>query len=149
MPDSVDGRFDMVLLHSFIVMRRLGREDRPARRLSQALYDVMFVDMDRAVREMGIGDLSVKKHVRRMMKAFNGRVDAYESGLADREKMHDALRRNLYGTVKDEIPADVLDGMAGYVMSSIGNIDSMELARLMDGQVIWADLPGNPVRKSA
>lgn len=148
-PDSVDGRFDMILLHSFIVMRRLGREGKAGRSLSQTVYDVMFVDMDRAVREMGIGDLSVKKHVRRMMKAFNGRVAAYESGLNDPAKLHEALRRNLYGTVKDDVPADILNSMADYAVSNVQRIDSTDLALLMGGQVNWADLPGNAIRKSA
>ncbi|MGZ9097738.1 MAG: ubiquinol-cytochrome C chaperone family protein [Micavibrio sp.] len=148
-PDSVDGRFDMILLHSFIVMRRLGREGKAARSLSQAIYDVMFVDMDRAVREMGIGDLSVKKHIRRMMKAFNGRVAAYESGLDDVAKLHEALRRNLYGTVKDQVPGDTLKAMADYIVSSVQHFDSTDLALLMDGQVSWAELPGNAIRKSA
>jgi cytochrome b pre-mRNA-processing protein 3 len=148
-PDSVDGRFDMILLHSFIVMRRLGREGKSPRSLSQAIYDVMFVDMDRAVREMGIGDLSVKKHVRRMMKAFNGRVAAYESGLDDAAKLHEALRRNLYGTVKDDVSADVLNIMADYVVANVQCVVSTDLALLMDGQVVWADLPRNAIRKSA
>lgn len=148
-PDSVDGRFDMVLLHSFIVLRRLGREGKAARSLSQAVYDVMFVDMDRAVREMGIGDLSVKKHIRRMMKAFNGRVAAYEEGLNDPEKMRDALRRNLYGTVKDNVPHGTLDVMADYIVSCVTSIDSTDLTRLMAGQVVWAETPRNAIRKSA
>lgn len=151
-PDTVDGRFDMVLLHSFVVLRRLshlGKTDKTARRLSQAVYDVMFVDMDRAVREMGIGDLSVKKHIRRMMKAFNGRVAAYEAGLANDAVQHDALRRNLYGTVKTEIPPAVLDVMTDYLKSSVRNVDLMDMDGLVKGSVPWGALPNDEMRKRA
>lgn len=141
-PDTVDGRFDMVLMHSFVVMRRLGNGNQAARDLSQALYDVMFVEMDRAVREMGIGDLSVKRHVRRMMRAFNGRMEAYEMGLADHARMRDALRRNLYGTVKGFVPFEIVDVIAEYLRESVQAVATMEMAMLMGGEALWAPLPG-------
>ncbi len=152
-PDTVDGRFDMVLLHSFVVLRRLGHlgqaGDKTARRLSQAVYDVMFVDMDRAVREIGVGDLSVKKHIRRMMKAFNGRVAAYDAGLGDDAVQHDALRRNLYGTVKTEIPTAVLDIMTAYIQSSVRHVDTMTMDELVKAQIRWGALPNDDLRKRA
>ena len=112
-PDTVDGRFEMILMHVFPIMRDL--RDRGERETSQALYDVMFVDMDRACREMGIGDLSVKKHMRRMMKAFNGRLTAYDESIGDRPALIAALRRNVYGTVQGDIPAGHLDRLADYL----------------------------------
>lgn len=148
-PDTVDGRFDMVLLHSFIVMRRLSTGDKTARKLSQAVYDVMFVDMDRAVREMGIGDLSVNRHIRRMMKAFNGRVAAYEAGLQDEAVMVEALRRNLYGTVQTGLSAEILSGMADYLKAGVAAVDAMLMEQLVKGHIIWGDLPLAAVRKSA
>lgn len=140
-PDTIDGRFDMILLHSFVVMRRLGSKDQGngdkyARGVSQALYDVMFVDMDRAIREIGIGDLSVKKHIRRMMKAFNGRMAAYEAGLDNPAKMDDALRRNVYGTIKD----GVIDTapLADYLRSAVRCVEAMPVQLLIEeGQIIW------------
>ena len=152
-PDTVDGRFDMVLLHSFVILRRLGHlgraGDKAASRLSQAVYDVMFVDMDRAVREIGVGDLSVKKHVRRMMKAFNGRVAAYDAGLGDDPALYEALRRNLYGTVREEIPEEVLAVMAAYLKQSVGKMDTLDLDALAKGIVRWGDLPETAQRKRA
>lgn len=150
-PDTVDGRFDSVLMHCFIVMHRLGHGDKDSRALSQALYDVMFVEMDRAVREMGVGDLSVKRHVRRMMKAFNGRVAAYEAGLADSALLHDALRRNLYGTAPDAATPETLNGVGAYLMSSLNNVLGMDMNELAAGRIVWADLPETSidVRKAA
>lgn len=138
-PDTIDGRFDMILMHSFIVMLRL-REDTTGsmQALSQTLYDIMFVDMDRAIREMGIGDLSVGKHIRRMMKAFNGRMSAYENGLNDSVEMKDAIRRNVYGTVTDIDPA-VVDAMAKYLQDTLNAVRAMPLEMLIvGGQMPWA-----------
>lgn len=154
-PDSVDGRFDSILLHCFIVMHRLGHGDKDSRALSQALYDVMFVEMDRAVREMGVGDLSVKRHVRRMMKAFNGRVAAYEAGLVDSALLQDALRRNLYGTAPDsatDATTDAaLDGVVGYLLTSLDRVMGMDMDEMVAGRIAWADLPEtqDTLRKAA
>ena len=142
-PDTIDGRFDMVLVHAFVVMRRLGAGGITEKEVSQALYDVMFVDMDRAIREIGIGDLSVKKHIRRMMKAFNGRMNAYELGLGDPAALNDALRRNVYGTVKTEISTAAL---ADYLRTAVISVEAMPLQSLVGGHVIW---PLLAARKSA
>lgn len=96
-PDTVDGRFDMICLHAFLVIRRLQREGREASGLAQRLFDIMFKDMDRNLREMGVGDLSVGRHVKRMAKAYYGRAAAYEHGItAGRDAMEAAVRRNLF-----------------------------------------------------
>lgn len=106
-PDTIDGRFDMVALHCFLVMRRAqqaGRKD-----LSQKLFDVFFVTMDRTLREMGIGDLGVPKHMKRMMQGFNGRANHYEAALksGDSEELRAALIKNVYGTVEKPNAAGV------------------------------------------
>ena len=56
-PDSVDGRFDLIVLHAVLVTRRLGGAGEPGKALAQELFDLMFADMDRSLREMGVGDL--------------------------------------------------------------------------------------------
>ena len=80
-PDTVDGRFDMVVIHAMLVMRRLRETPAEVHTTGQRLFDLMFTDMDRSLREMGVGDLSVGTHVRKMAKAFYGRAAAYEAGL--------------------------------------------------------------------
>lgn len=94
-PDTVDGRFDMVVLVLFLVLERLQGEASETR---QNLTDYFFMDMDRSLREMGVGDLSVGKKVRRMAEAFHGRIQAYvvatqQGGAA----LNSALQRNVYG----------------------------------------------------
>lgn len=96
-PDTVDGRFDMICLHAFLVIRRLQAEGAEGSALAQKLFDTMFKDMDRNLREMGVGDLSVGKHVKGMAKAYYGRAAAYEHGmLTGPEALEAALQRNLY-----------------------------------------------------
>jgi cytochrome b pre-mRNA-processing protein 3 len=92
-PDTLDGRFDMVVLHMFLVLDRLRSE---AADLAQQLTDVFFADLDRTLREMGIGDLSVAKKIRPMAEAFAGRMKAYATA-SEAGVLVEALQRNVYG----------------------------------------------------
>src|SRR5262245_48094906 len=76
-PDTVDGRFELVALHVFLILQRLKSEPE-ATPFAQALFDTMFADMDRNLREMGVGDLSVGKKVKAMAQGLYGRIAAYE-----------------------------------------------------------------------
>lgn len=133
-PDSLDGRFDMIVLHAFLVMRRLKRIPGPAaQRLSQQLFDLLFADMDSNLREIGVGDLGVGKRVKKMAQAFYGRIEAYEAGLAsaDPQMLADALRRNLYGTVEAEAAA--LAAMAAYLRDADRRLAAQPDAGLVAG----------------
>lgn len=100
-PDTLDGRFEMILLHLFLMLKRLKAESDPAsdalvRQLSESFVD----DMDRSLREIGVTDTGVGKRVKRMAVAFYGRLQAYEDALASDEALMEALTRNAYGTVQ-------------------------------------------------
>src|SRR5580692_7275438 len=69
-PDTLDGRFDLIGLHVFLLIDRLRFLPAPGQALAQAAFDAMFGDMDTALREMGVGDLSVGRRVRAMWEAF-------------------------------------------------------------------------------
>jgi cytochrome b pre-mRNA-processing protein 3 len=114
-PDTVDGRFDNIALHAFMVMRAV---PGMTPRLRQALFDVMFKDFERACREMGIGDLSVPRHVKRMMTAFKGRFFAYEQAVNDPQMLRDALVRNLYRKV-ESVDIHHVNAVARYVTASL------------------------------
>jgi cytochrome b pre-mRNA-processing protein 3 len=137
-PDTLDGRFEMVALHVFLVLHRL-RAEPAAQRFGQALYDTMFADMDRSLREMGTGDLSVGKQVKLMATALAGRIAAYQAGLAGEADLADALRRNLYGTVAD--PAgDALAAMADYLRRQASALSAQPAARIAAGDLHFAPL---------
>jgi cytochrome b pre-mRNA-processing protein 3 len=97
-PDTLDGRFDMIGLYAFLLIDRLRFLPEPGPRLAQAVFDAMFSDMDKALREMGVGDLSVGRRVRTMWEAFHGRARAYEAALhsADPAALPAALARNIW-----------------------------------------------------
>ncbi len=133
-PDTVDGRFDLILLHSFMVLNRFEREGRKADVLMQALFDCLFVDMDRSLREMGVGDLSVPKHMKRMMRAFKGRILAYEEALQKPNDLEAVLRRNLYGTVEG-IDSGVLEIIIRYLQANIENLRKQPWDDLGHGRI--------------
>ncbi len=113
-PDTFDGRFEMLCIHVTLTMRHLDND-----KTEQALFDVMFRDMDRSLREAGVGDLGVPKHMKRMMKAFKGRYFYYGQALDDndKEELKLVLRRNAYGTL-DDVNAKKLDALAEYMMGA-------------------------------
>lgn len=130
-PDTLDGRFDSLALHVGLLVRRLSREPEGVP-LIQALYDSMFDDMDRTLREMGVGDLGVGKRVQRMGEALMGRISAYGTALDsdDATQLADALRRNLFGTVA-EPAADHIDALAAYVRAVAQTLSAQSLSAML------------------
>lgn len=94
-PDTLDGRFDMVAAILSIVLLRLERE-AAARQESVWLTEIFVDDMDSQLRQIGIGDMIVGKHIGKMMSALGGRLSAYRPALAGRDALLDAIDRNLY-----------------------------------------------------
>jgi cytochrome b pre-mRNA-processing protein 3 len=95
--DTVDGRFDMIVIHMFLVLERLRGTSHDS--LRQSLTDTFFADMDRSLREMGAGDLSVGKKVRKMAEAFFGRIKAYGQASGEAQ-LTEAIRRNVFPDVE-------------------------------------------------
>lgn len=137
-PDTLDGRFELLALHVFLVLNRLKGEDAPAREFAQDLFDTMFTDLDRAVREMGATDIGVGKRVKAMARGFYGRIAAYEKGLADEAELAAALRRNLFGTVT---PTDEQVARAArYLHRQIAALAAVPNDLLVAGEVPFAPL---------
>lgn len=137
-PDTIDGRFDMVALHAFLVLRRLKRDLPDTARLSQELFDLMFIDMDENLREMGVGDLSVGRRVKDMAKAFLGRVAAYEEALGqdDGEALVAALRRNLFRGVVAGDGRHIV-AMADYVRCQEAGLSGLAIETLLAGDLAF------------
>jgi cytochrome b pre-mRNA-processing protein 3 len=139
-PDTLDGRFELICLHAFLYLRRL-KSDPSAASVAQRFYDTMFADFDRSLREMGIGDLSVGKQVKRMTRAFYGRILAYEKGLAGNDAMlAAAVARNLLGTVAG--PARAADATAAYIRDTVEELRRQSAAKLLAGHVSFETLGG-------
>jgi len=110
-PDTLDGRFDMVALVLSLVLLRLEAEDSAeARQLSADVTDRFITDMDGNLRQDGVGDQVVGKHLGRMMAALGGRLGAYRDAGADDAALGAALARNLWrgGGVKPDALAYVV-----------------------------------------
>jgi cytochrome b pre-mRNA-processing protein 3 len=137
-PDTLDGRFELIVLHLFLVLHRL-RSVPAAQGFGQTLYDRMFADMDRSLREMGTGDLSVGKQVKRMATALSGRIAAYQAGLAGDADLVEAVRRNLYGTVAEPVPA-ALAAMAEYLRRQAAVLAAQPVDQIVAGLAHFAPL---------
>lgn len=138
-PDSLDGRFDLVALHVFLVLQRLKAEGGQARELGQALFDVFVADMDQSLREMGVGDLGVGRRVKAMAQGLYGRMAAYEASLASESDLAGALRRNLYGTVHPG--AGAVARMAAYVRREAESLADLPFAALAAGRLDFGPPP--------
>ena len=97
-PDTLDGRFDLVGLYASLLIRRLRALPAPGGAVAQAVFDAMFSDMDINLRELGVSDMRLARNVRAMWEAFHGRATAYEAALAspDEPALEAALSKNIW-----------------------------------------------------
>ena len=125
-PDTVDGRFDLLILHLWLVLRRLrgvGTE------LSQALFDRFCDDMDDNLREMGVGDLAVPRRMQAFGEAFYGRTAAYDLACSESEdRLAEALQKNILNGQHPDSAAR-LAAYAGRVAAGLAAVDDAKLLR--------------------
>lgn len=96
-PDTLTGRFDMIALHVGLVVTQCQNQGALGEKLSQTIFDAMFVNLDQTCREIGIGDLSVPRHIKRMMAAFKGRALAFDEALKETDDvLKQTIIRNIY-----------------------------------------------------
>ncbi|HEY9080820.1 ubiquinol-cytochrome C chaperone family protein [Magnetovibrio sp.] len=117
-PDTVDGRFDMISLTAALINRRIGLVDSQhaarIQELAQELFDVMFADMDINLRELGVSDEGMKHRIKPMASAHLGRVKAYTDALSAASaearlvEFTDVVKRNIYRAVEDDSGAQTL-----------------------------------------
>lgn len=129
-PDTIDGRFELLAVHIYLAIRRL-RVDAPASdRLSIALQEAFFRRLDHALRELGVGDLSVGRKIRGLAEAFYGRAGAYEKAIvASGSDLAIALARNVY----ESDDPDRAGLLANYVVQSDRILAATPSESLVDG----------------
>ncbi len=131
--DTVEGRYEMLCLHVFLIVHRLKGETGEAKAVSEALMRHFFSDMDGKLREIGTGDLAVPKKIKSMAEAFYGRIAAYDTALAleDNGFLADALKRNVFAQAQaDAAP------LCTYMRDA-----AALLAATPVGRILAADLP--------
>lgn len=134
--DTLDGRFDVLVLHAFLFFRRLKGADGRAAEFSQLVFDTMFSDLDHSLREMGVGDMSIGKKVRKMGDAFYGRTKAYDAAMdahgARPADLVEAIRRNIF---PDGPHTDGAERLADYMMRCEAHLAKQETGRLLQGDL--------------
>ncbi len=133
-PDTVNGRYDMVVVHAMLVLRRLRGEGQDAEKTGRALLELLFQDMDQSLREMGVGDMGIARHIKKMGKAMFGRAEAYEAGLdGDESTLAAALKDNVYR--QSQPTADQLAIMALYMRRASEHLSTQGAPDIVAGSV--------------
>lgn len=134
-PDTLDGRFELIVLHLALLQHRL-REIAGAKPFAQGISEAFINDMDRALRELGV--LNPGRRIKRMSKAYHGRLQAYGVALTDHEQLKAALARNLYGTVAEGDVA-VLDTVARYMQALAADLARAPDETIFNGAYAWPE----------
>ena len=127
-PDTLDGRFDIIVLHMFLVLSAVEKNAEFCR----ALSELFFADMDRSLREMGVGDTGVGIRVKNMAQAFYGRLKAYgKQAIGDETALAEALRRNVW---RDQPVADeAVTALAAYMRRNYQSLRAQPVRSLLRG----------------
>jgi cytochrome b pre-mRNA-processing protein 3 len=135
-PDTVEGRFEVYTLHVVLLLDRLRLQGDQAAEISQGLFDTYVKALDHALREMGVGDLSVGRKMRRLGEAFYGRVKSYEAAFAALPET-EALQALLGRTIYADMETPPTDRLCAYVTGQRAALATESLERLLAGQVDW------------
>lgn len=143
-PDTIEGRFELYLIHVVLVLHRLRRNGAQARETSQVMFDAFLRSLDDSLREMGVGDLSVGKKMRRLGEAFYGRAKGYDAALAklpDTADLEALVARTLYADLPDaEAGART---MTAYVAQASRDLAVQPLEALLAGRARFPTPPGD------
>jgi cytochrome b pre-mRNA-processing protein 3 len=138
-PDTAEGRFELYSLHVYLLLERLKGEGDQAAETAQAVFDTYISALDHALREMGVGDLSVGKRMRKLGEAFYGRINSYERALAALPDTG-ALAALLTRTVYEGADGGGASGLAAYVISQREALAGQPLEGFCRGEVEWRPL---------
>jgi len=146
-PDTLEGRFELIVLHLVLVLRRFGRDTanirafggrRRSGSLGQLLFDAFCRDLDANLREMGVGDMAVPRRMRRFGEAFYGRQGAYQAALeaADPQALENALARNIFD--RENVDSGV-SRLAIYTRATVAQLEAVDVETLVSGETQFLD----------
>jgi cytochrome b pre-mRNA-processing protein 3 len=128
--DTIEGRFEMVVLHLFLVLNRLKAEG--VEELRQNLTDEFFNDMDGTLREQGVSDVTVGKKVRKLAEFYFGRVTAYDKTLKNPALLREAIVRNVY---PDGTTADCATAMTRYMLQAVAVLSTLPRENILRSEL--------------
>jgi cytochrome b pre-mRNA-processing protein 3 len=136
--DTVNGRFDLIVLHLTLVFDRLA-QDPALQSLGQGIFDRFCQDMDHNLREMGVGDLKVPKQMRRLGEAYYGRSQAYRAAWAakDNALLVETLERNIYGG--SPLASAAAPRLAAYIREALRDLGAQPSARLAGAELYFPE----------
>jgi len=137
-PDTIDGRFDLIVAHAVLYFRRMRGEGEEVAAFAQEVFDLFFQDMDASLREMGVSDTRVPKKVKVMGEAFYGRADAYIPAIeaGNVAELAEALGRNIYPDAPEPVAQTRL---ATYMLEAAGLLEAQSIKKLMSDGIDWPD----------
>ncbi|MCP5382185.1 MAG: hypothetical protein H6912_07420 [Kordiimonadaceae bacterium] len=136
--DSIDGRFDVLVLHMAIVLDELDKysEEVPeVMKLRRILQEIMFDNLDLTLREIGVGDLGVGKKIKIMAEAFYGRVKTYQELFSSEnvEEMSEAIKRNVYRGC--DVDKKILKYLSTYIFKIRRDVSDQPIKEIMKGNI--------------
>ena len=140
-PDTIDGRFELIVLHFFLLERTLDKEIKKDQLIYKELLEIMYKDFDMSLREIGVGDLSVGKKIYQMTEAFSGRLFAYRkfNNKKNYGSIGKAIKRNIYGTINN-VDAKYIEIIKSYITDSMEHIDKSSIYKVSENSSIFIDL---------
>lgn len=162
-PDTLDGRFEMIVLHLFLLERRVlfieggltppstpaaarlamegyaaNTATTPSERteFARMLSEAFLRDMDSSLRELGVADTGVAHRIKKMAKSYHGHLQAYTAAMGDTTLLRAALARNVYGTVA-EGDVNALARLADYVEATSNHLAATDVAVILRGDYAW------------
>ena len=139
-PDTIDGRFELILLHFFFIYSALNSNKYEGVFVIDQIMNIMFKDFDSNLREIGVGDLSVGKKVYKMSEALAGRIKAYGKSIKDDTNItNEVLKRNIYGTV-EKVDKKSLLIISKYFSDNVSYIRKIDLFKIKDKDDIFLNM---------
>ncbi|MEZ5923184.1 MAG: ubiquinol-cytochrome C chaperone family protein [Hyphomicrobiaceae bacterium] len=138
-PDTLAGRFEMVVLHTFLLMHRLSAEGPRGRAVAQTLAEAMIEQFDDDMRQLGVSDITVPKKIRKVASAAYGRFEAYAAAVESRDgaALTAALLRNAFDN--DQSSTAAAETLARWIIDRVTDLSQLPAEGLLRGE---AALPG-------
>lgn len=139
--DDFDGRFDLLVIHVHLLIRRLRALSSGAKDAQQRLFDIFIGDLDQGLRLSGVGDIGIGHRVKKMTHAYYGRAVAYDEALdaGDVSGLEGAVRRNLYR--ERDVPEALVSAVAAYMMAQDRRLASLDDEAVLAGEGLFNGLP--------
>lgn len=147
-PDTPEGRYELIALHLFLLLERLRRDGSAGEAVSRHVLEAFVTDMDDCMREMGVGDSTVAKRVKRAAAGFYERAGPYRAALAaaDGRPMADALSQYIVGPASNAKGPDGMHALGDYARASAARLAALNNSDALAGRMSFTRFEENAAR---